>query len=77
MLTKRALDCYWLMVFNEYSRLFRFKPAAADRQYFLPLMPLEEWLGLERENEEDAVWVPEGHLELRDPDSLAATQGKV
>ena len=67
-LSKPALDCYWLMLLHEWSKLLRYKPAAPDRNHTQPLLPVSEWLAKMREHHEPAgLWVGSQELELYDP----------
>jgi hypothetical protein len=61
------------MLLHEWSKLLKFRPAAATRQHVGPLTPLSDWLAKVKLMDH-AVWVEPDKLEFSDPPAEAAQQ---
>jgi hypothetical protein len=71
-LNKAALECFWVMLLTEYSRLLRYKPGGSNRTYPHALVPIDQWLDteqreFERLNMGHRFTLATTQLELEDP----------
>jgi hypothetical protein len=76
-LNKAALECFWVLLLTQYSRLLRYQPGGADRTYPHPLVPIDTWLENEkgefsRMNMGERFKLATTQLELEDPPAAAA-----
>jgi hypothetical protein len=69
-MTKTALDCFWLMLLDEYSKLFTFKPAGPGRAYSRPLVPLTQVLEEQKGATDGWSYLGSDEIELEDPEGM-------